>query len=114
MTCVEAIQVDADSAGEWQPTVNKRRKINQWRNMADAVLVDAPCTGSGVLRRSPDAKWREFDMAHMTGLQANLMQQAATLVTSGRDAVLRDVRVRARTERGYCQRFSGNGNGAAV
>ena len=83
VTCVEAIQVDADSSGEWQPTVNKRRKINQWRNMADAVLVDAPCTGSGVLRRSPDAKWREFDLPHMTGLQANLMQQAATLVRPG-------------------------------
>ncbi len=83
VTCVEPIQIDADSAGEWQPTVSKRRKINQWRNVADAVLVDAPCTGSGVLRRSPDAKWREFDLAHMTGLQANLIQQAATLVRPG-------------------------------
>ena len=83
VTCVEPIEIDADSAGERQPTVSKRRKINQWRNMADAVLVDAPCTGSGVLRRSPDAKWREFDLAHMTGMQANLIQQAATLVRPG-------------------------------
>ena len=83
VTCVEMVQVDADSSGEWQPTVSKRRKINQWRNMADAVLVDAPCTGSGVLRRSPDAKWREFDLAHMTGLQASLLQQAATLARPG-------------------------------
>ena len=83
VTCVEPIQVDADSSGEWQPTVSKRRKINQWRNMADAVLVDAPCTGSGVLRRSPDAKWREFDMEHMTGLQAALITQSAALVRPG-------------------------------
>ena len=80
VTCVQTCWVAADEAGEWQPTVSVRRTVNRWRNRADSVLVDAPCTGSGVLRRSPDAKWREFDLPHMTRLQSTLLAQAATLV----------------------------------
>lgn len=80
MTCVQTCWVAADEAGEWQPTVSVRRTVNRWRNRANSVLVDAPCTGSGVLRRSPDAKWREFDLPHMTQLQSALLAQAATLV----------------------------------
>jgi 16S rRNA (cytosine967-C5)-methyltransferase len=83
VTCVQTCWVAADYEGEWQPTVSVRRTVNKWRNRADSVLVDAPCTGSGVLRRSPDAKWREFDLMHMTRLQSNLLAQAATLVKPG-------------------------------
>ncbi|MEO6904681.1 MAG: class I SAM-dependent methyltransferase [Bacteroidia bacterium] len=32
--------------------------VNQFKNMADCVLLDAPCSGLGVLRRNPDAKWK--------------------------------------------------------
>ena len=79
-SCIEPCEMPADFEGEWQPSVSVRRTVNRWRNHADAVLVDAPCTGSGVLRRSPDARWRDFDMTHMTGLQFNLIMQAAALV----------------------------------
>ena len=51
----------------------------------DIVLVDAPCSGSGTWRRSPDAKWR-FGRADLDGLirlQAGILSQAAALVAAG-------------------------------
>jgi 16S rRNA (cytosine967-C5)-methyltransferase len=51
----------------------------------DVVLLDAPCTGTGTMRRHPDARWRlkPSDLAVMTSLQWMLLSSAATLVKPG-------------------------------
>ncbi|MBX6352228.1 MAG: 16S rRNA (cytosine(967)-C(5))-methyltransferase RsmB [Thermoflavifilum sp.] len=51
----------------------------------DAVLVDAPCSGLGVLRHRPDIRWRrsEADIASLAELQRDLLRAAATLVRPG-------------------------------
>lgn len=51
----------------------------------DAVLLDAPCSGFGALRRRPDARWRveAADVATLAGLQARLLRSAADLVVPG-------------------------------
>ncbi len=51
----------------------------------DAVLVDAPCSGLGVLRRRPDARWRvqPSDLAELVALQRTLLASAADLVRPG-------------------------------
>ncbi len=51
----------------------------------DAVLVDAPCSGSGTWRRNPEARWRldERQLARHTALQARLLDVAAGLVRPG-------------------------------
>jgi 16S rRNA (cytosine967-C5)-methyltransferase len=51
----------------------------------DRVLVDAPCSGLGVLRRRPDARWRiaEDDVADLTVLQRDLIDGAIPLVKEG-------------------------------
>lgn len=51
----------------------------------DAVLVDAPCTGTGTFRRHPDARWRlrVSDLAGMAALQTSLLRSAATVVSPG-------------------------------
>jgi 16S rRNA (cytosine967-C5)-methyltransferase len=51
----------------------------------DRVLVDAPCSGLGVLRRRPDARWRiaPADVATLADLQRRLLQSAARLVRPG-------------------------------
>ncbi len=51
----------------------------------DAVLIDAPCTGTGVWRRRPDAKWRLTDraLAERVGEQAALLADAVRYVKPG-------------------------------
>jgi 16S rRNA (cytosine967-C5)-methyltransferase len=49
------------------------------------VLVDAPCSGLGVLRRRPDARWRvrPEDVGRLASLQRRLLRSAAPLVAPG-------------------------------
>jgi 16S rRNA (cytosine967-C5)-methyltransferase len=51
----------------------------------DRVLVDAPCTGLGALRRRPEARWRRQpgDVATLTRLQRELLASAITLTRPG-------------------------------
>jgi 16S rRNA (cytosine967-C5)-methyltransferase len=51
----------------------------------DVVLVDAPCSGLGVLRRRPDARWRVQggDIERLAALQRRLLASAAALVRPG-------------------------------
>jgi len=51
----------------------------------DLVLVDAPCTGTGVLSRRADLRWRlrESDLDALPRIQADLLGNAATLVKKG-------------------------------
>ncbi|MEE4453164.1 RsmB/NOP family class I SAM-dependent RNA methyltransferase [Novosphingobium resinovorum] len=52
---------------------------------ADAVLVDAPCSGTGTWRRNPEARWRltEKQLERYAAIQSRLLDVAATLVTAG-------------------------------
>lgn len=52
---------------------------------ADRVLVDAPCSGLGVLAKKPDAKWRREpdDIRDLMKLQQAILGNAATLVKPG-------------------------------
>ena len=51
----------------------------------DAVLLDAPCSATGTIRRHPDVAWTKADgdIARLAGLQRRLLDRAATLVTPG-------------------------------
>lgn len=51
----------------------------------DRVLVDAPCSGLGALRRRPEARWRksESDIAGLTGLQEELLRAAIAYTRAG-------------------------------
>lgn len=52
---------------------------------ADVVLVDAPCSGTGTLRRHPDARWRisAADIESLARLQDELLAGAAAVVAPG-------------------------------
>lgn len=51
----------------------------------DRVLVDAPCTGLGALRRRPESRWRRTpaDLASLGGLQRDLLRSALDAVKPG-------------------------------
>lgn len=51
----------------------------------DAVLIDAPCSGLGALRRRPDARWRVSadSVARLAGVQRRLLEAGAALVRPG-------------------------------
>jgi 16S rRNA (cytosine967-C5)-methyltransferase len=51
----------------------------------DGILVDAPCSSTGTMRRHPDVAWlrQEADIAALTSLQKRLLQKAVSLLKPG-------------------------------
>ena len=60
-------------------------RLARYQGWADLVLVDAPCSGSGTLRRHPDLKWRlqPDDVAHYQQLQRTIILAALRLLRPG-------------------------------
>ncbi len=56
-----------------------------WEGAFDAVLLDVPCSNSGVLQRRVDARWRlqEKEIARLAGLQMLILERAAAAVRPG-------------------------------
>jgi 16S rRNA (cytosine967-C5)-methyltransferase len=70
---VEAVTVEDGTAPPWE------------RGSFDRVLIDAPCTGLGALRRRPEARWRRRpeDLRTLVPLQQALLRSAVDLVRPG-------------------------------
>ncbi|NNK75889.1 MAG: class I SAM-dependent methyltransferase [Maribacter sp.] len=65
--------------------INSTKVIKKLYNKADRVLIDAPCTGLGVLRRNPDAKWKlqpEF-LGKITKIQQEILRSYSKMVKPG-------------------------------
>ena len=60
-------------------------KVKRLAGKIDRVLVDAPCSGLGTLRRNPDMKWRQTpdSVAELNAKQAAILTSAARLVKPG-------------------------------
>jgi 16S rRNA (cytosine967-C5)-methyltransferase len=60
-------------------------RIKRLAGKADRVLVDAPCSGLGTLRRNPDLKWRQSprSLEELQRKQAAILRSAARLVKTG-------------------------------
>jgi 16S rRNA (cytosine967-C5)-methyltransferase len=61
------------------------QKLKRLNGKFDRVLVDAPCSGLGTLRRNPDLKWRfeASDIAELNVKQTNILARAAKLTKAG-------------------------------
>ena len=60
-------------------------RVKRLAGKAASVLVDAPCSGLGTLRRNPDLKWRQSpeSVIELTAKQATILRAAAALVQPG-------------------------------
>ncbi len=62
--------------------IDSTKPIKKLYNKADRVLIDAPCSGIGVLRRNPDSKWKlqpEF-IDNIKKVQQDILQQYSKMV----------------------------------
>jgi 16S rRNA (cytosine967-C5)-methyltransferase len=65
--------------------IDSTKPIKKLHNKADRVLIDAPCSGLGVLRRNPDSKWKlqpEF-VDNIKETQQQVLQQYSKMVKQG-------------------------------
>ena len=60
-------------------------RVRRLAGKAHRVLVDAPCSGIGTLRRNPDLKWRQSEqsLTELTQLQARILDRASQCVMPG-------------------------------
>lgn len=65
--------------------VGDSRELSQFKNSADRVLLDAPCSGLGTLHKRPDLRWKQTPskIKELTLLQSELLQETATWVKAG-------------------------------
>jgi 16S rRNA (cytosine967-C5)-methyltransferase len=61
------------------------QRVKRLRGKAQRVLVDAPCSGLGTLRRNPDLKWRQHpdSLTQLLATQAAILRQASRCVAPG-------------------------------
>ena len=65
--------------------IESTKVVKKLYDKADRVLIDAPCSGLGVLRRNPDAKWKlqpEF-IDNIKATQQEILQQYSRIVKNG-------------------------------
>ena len=83
---LDALKIRSDRAGLTNIQIHRLtsgepKRAEQLRRFADSmdmVVVDAPCSGSGIWRRSPELRWRldEDDMSELVAMQRSLLLEA--------------------------------------
>lgn len=65
--------------------IDGSKTIKRLAQSAERVLLDVPCSGLGVLRRNPDAKWKlsEDEIARLVVLQAEILESYSRMVVPG-------------------------------
>lgn len=84
--------------------------LDDWRNCADVVLVDAPCSGSGTWRRNPEGRWRLTPerLYRLADVQRHLLEIASELVRPGGALVYAVCSLLAREGAGQIDAFLGS------
>ncbi|MET1114372.1 MAG: 16S rRNA (cytosine(967)-C(5))-methyltransferase RsmB [Comamonas sp.] len=99
---VTALEIDAERSQRIHETLERvgvkaqvvvadASRPDQWWQQAsggaqfDAILLDAPCTASGIVRRHPDVRWlrRESDIAQLAAIQSRLLDTLWPLLRTG-------------------------------
>ncbi|HLG13328.1 MAG TPA: 16S rRNA (cytosine(967)-C(5))-methyltransferase RsmB [Blastocatellia bacterium] len=98
--CIDAVALDA----------TRPLPFIQGAPPFDRVLVDAPCSGTGTLRRNPEIKWRlaAADIARLGELQLALLERAAGAVKRGGRLVYSTCSIEPEENEGVVDRFLGS------
>lgn len=74
----QVLVTDAGLVDEWWPKANGKAQF-------DAILLDAPCSAAGIVRRHPDVRWlrRESDLPQLAKLQERLLAVLWPLLKPG-------------------------------
>ena len=77
----DVVVASASDVASWLPAVQASHGITQF----DAILLDAPCSASGIVRRQPDVRWlrRNTDIAQLAAIQSQLLTALWPLVAPG-------------------------------
>ena len=98
LSIIETVLLDARQAG------------SRFKGQADRVLVDAPCSGLGVLRRKPDARWhkKQEELSALPELQLEILESAAEAVRPGGVLVYSTCTIEAGENRAVVEAFLEN------
>ena len=82
-------------------------RVRRLAGKAQRVLVDAPCSGVGTLRRNPDLKWRQSvqSLQELTALQARILASASRCVAPGGRLVYATCSVLIEENQAQAERF---------
>jgi 16S rRNA (cytosine967-C5)-methyltransferase len=88
--------------------VSDARKLDdQFKPEFDRILLDAPCSGFGVIRRKPDVKWKkeEKDIAQIAEVQVGLLSKVSTLLKENGQLVYSTCTLDREENQGVVDRF---------
>ena len=85
MRSVVPIVGDVRTPSEWAGVIARGPNLHKEPPLFDRILVDAPCSGLGVLRRHPEAKWRKDSstFARHQKLQSEILASVASCLRPG-------------------------------
>ena len=93
--------------------IDSTKPIKKLHNKADRVLIDAPCSGLGVLRRNPDSKWKlqpEF-VDNIKKIQQEVLQDYSKMVKPGGKMVYATCSVLPSENQEQVEKFLASENG---
>ncbi|TRZ43689.1 RsmB/NOP family class I SAM-dependent RNA methyltransferase [Robertkochia solimangrovi] len=94
--------------------IDSSKVIKKLKESADRVLIDAPCSGLGVLRRNPDAKWKlqpEF-LDSIKETQQQILKDYSTMVKKGGKMVYATCSILPSENRAQVEQFLKSESGA--
>ncbi|TMU56940.1 RsmB/NOP family class I SAM-dependent RNA methyltransferase [Flagellimonas algicola] len=93
--------------------IDSTKVIKKLHNSADRLLLDAPCSGLGVIRRNPDSKWKlepEF-IERIMGVQQDILQNYSKMVKIGGQMVYATCSILPQENTEQVQKFLGSESG---
>ncbi|PIF01295.1 MAG: RNA methyltransferase [Maribacter sp.] len=94
--------------------IHSTKTIKKLYGKADRVLIDAPCTGLGVLRRNPDAKWKlqPWFLDKITKTQQEILKSYSKMVKPGGKMVYATCSILPQENSGQVNTFLASGEGS--